>query len=563
MGDLQKICSLLALSGAFGGTDLLNDDGQPVLRNGTRVRILTKKELEKLSKKTNWTPEALLTERYVVPYADCRDRYRVIGGDVAAFLSVKTCLEMFRELWTVNNSALCIAMLQAAYREDDRNLVRLVAQTLSDAETLKVLILLGKRRTASKEKTLYRTDMLDTALLHEWSLKSCQPFLSAVVTEAIGCICRLPLAFEVDTSRALSPLLLAGALQNIKAVCRSIVEALGSTQLPPLLRAFLHQAFLAAKAAGGDPDEVCSTIVVLRVLTPALLDPTKFGLVPIKLHKVQLRGLLLVAKVMQQIANGVAYTEGSVLFALNGFVMEQHKALRDTIVSVSQFDPPELQDSCTGRLPALQKVLAHWPKYEKLVAMNLGLAKLDPTAPTDDPVARFVFRFQPSSTEEGLTVAPPVGMLSAMSTSKKKFSMGKLPPVTRSSTAGVKSPKARGSNRLAVNTFKKKRASAPSGSEAPDGGGSGGLGDDSADATCSEDQGTSEETTFSSELAMQEAEMSTSELDDSSVVLAQAIAIGAKLQNAVMSEIQKAQIRDMLSKIEEVRKALEYANAKL
>jgi hypothetical protein len=295
-----------------------------------------------------------------------------------------------------------------------------------------------------------------------------------------------------------------------------------------------------------------------------LLDPTKFGLVPIKLHKVQLRGLLLVAKVMQQIANGVTYTEGSALFALNGFVMEQHKALRDTIVSVSQLDPPDLQDSCTGRLPALQKVLAHWPKYEKLVAMNLGLAKLDPTAATDDPVARFVFRFQPSNTEEGLTATPPAGMLSAMSTSKKKFSMGKLPPVSRSSkAAGVKSPKSRGSNRLAVKTLKKKHASAPLGSEAPDGGGSEGLGDDSADTTCSEEQGTSEETTFSSEIAMHETEMSTSELDDSSVVLAQAIAIGAKLQNAVMSEIQKAQIRDMLSKIEEVRKALEYANAKL
>jgi hypothetical protein len=96
-----------------------------------------------------------------------------------------------------------------------------------------------------------------------------------------------------------------------------------------------------------------------------------------------------------------------------------------------------------------------------------------------------------------------------------------------------------------------------------------GSGADDSEASGSEDQGTeeqgtSEETTFSSEVAVLDCDASTSELDDSSVILGQAIATGEHLQRIVlMTDTQKAQLQDMLSKIEEVRKALEYANAKM
>ena len=390
----NEICRLLSRVGEFQGQELLTDEGQPVVKNGSRVRILKKQEVEMLSLKVGWAPEKLIEHCLLAPLGDTKE-FRVIGSDLAAFLSVKCCVERFAILWGHAELRLCLGMMQAVYREDDRPFLKVIAGTLSDWDTLVLLDELGKKRMSPMGElaTPYRTDSLDTVLLHEWSQLRCRSFLKEVLGTSVSAVCQVPRAFEVDSEQLVSPMLLRGALQNVQAVCEEIVHTLGTVSIPLMLHRFLYQVACRYKS---DADTSCNTIVVLRVLTPAILDPFKFGIVPVKLHKFQQRGLLIVAKVLQQIANGVPFRSGNSLMQLNSFIKDHHIVLRDTIRTFSMSQPAgEVSSYCPGKLAGLQKVLAHWPKYRKLTLTNLGFLHLDPETVDDcgDDVAVFATRF--------------------------------------------------------------------------------------------------------------------------------------------------------------------------
>ena len=72
-----------------------------------------------------------------------------------------------------------------------------------------------------------------------------------------------------------------------------------------------------------------NSIVFLRFLCPSLIDPRKFGLLPVDLEPIVRRNLILVLKVVQNIASGVEFdgSKEEYMTCLNALVDRHHPLL--------------------------------------------------------------------------------------------------------------------------------------------------------------------------------------------------------------------------------------------
>ena len=126
-------------------------------------------------------------------------------------------------------------------------------------------------------------------------------FLKDLLEPAIS----LPDAFELDDKRIRHASLASGNAKNIENVCDQIVAAftnLPATLCPPLI---LHlNKFLREQDHSANSNNAL-LLIVLRILTPAVISPEKYGLYDGALLPNQRRALLMIAKTLQQISNGI------------------------------------------------------------------------------------------------------------------------------------------------------------------------------------------------------------------------------------------------------------------
>jgi hypothetical protein len=137
-----------------------------------------------------------------------------------------------------------------------------------------------------------------------------------------------------------------------------------------------------------------SSVIVLRILTPAIISPDRFRLIDHGLLTTQKRGLLMIAKVLQQIANGIEFGEGfrfdvtnqryvlhfiptdHYLAPLNSLIASHHHQLvsfLSALIGTADTNPPLLVEKPFNR-SAVKAIMMRAPVYadDLLIAMEFG-----------------------------------------------------------------------------------------------------------------------------------------------------------------------------------------------
>lgn len=276
--------------------------------------------------------EQLQKEFYIVPG---KKGFLCVPDNVWAIVAVPGFLTYVRALLLQDQFRGLKWISDWAYNTNNLDYYGIVVSSLGERALFDfVCEIIKVSRAGNASEVLFREDGLDTALLGAWSQTRCKSML-AFLREALEPVLALPDAYELDPSRVRHTSLLPGNACNVEGICDAILNGFAAAQLPPLLQHMIPQL--------GSVQAIIN-LIILRVLSPAVLNPQRFGVIDFGLVSAQTRGLLNVAKVLQHVANGVVLDEANHMSRLNPFVSSRSKELHQRLGALqSTLSLPELE----------------------------------------------------------------------------------------------------------------------------------------------------------------------------------------------------------------------------
>ena len=144
-------------------------------------------------------------------------------------------------------------------------------------------------------------------------------------------------------------------LVKIMSVTAALLSSINSTELPAPISKVLHR--ISVLVNRDFPQFLYSGVVnvfFLRFIVASIFSPQNFGLcMDVKPSASQSRNLSLIAKVVQNIANGIVDNKKEpYMQPLSAFVMEQQPLMMMFYLKVSQSAPTVLSDQATGCSPS-------------------------------------------------------------------------------------------------------------------------------------------------------------------------------------------------------------------
>lgn len=256
---------------------------------------------------------------------------------------------------------------------------------------------------------MFRSDGADSSLFFEYMRRFCARPVTKILSPALSPVLQQPLSFEVSSANLPSPLLQEGNALNVRRAVECIVANLETTSLTPLVHAVLASVreLYPDDAAGM---EGVSNLVMLRFLSPAILNPGAFRLIKTALHSSQSRALLTIAKVLQQVANGHPFESSKSLgqFFSAEWLASMHARVRNALRKMAA--PPTVKlsaDRGEQSLSATVSVLRAIPALADVALFILAMPKALPrpkgpeaqrlqlpgSGSTEDKVFRTLYRW--------------------------------------------------------------------------------------------------------------------------------------------------------------------------
>lgn len=158
--------------------------------------------------------------------------------------------------------------------------------------------------------TLFRTNSVTTKFVREFLILSSSDFLRNVMQGPIKAIVDDPSGYECDPAKVPAGSKMGERLKRVALAADSIVNSVDAhlEELPRDVRQFFNRVFHDVQHCfPGNFRPVAAGFLFLRFLCPAILAPQIFHLVPEAPQGDAQRALVLVAKVMQNLANGVEF----------------------------------------------------------------------------------------------------------------------------------------------------------------------------------------------------------------------------------------------------------------
>jgi hypothetical protein len=158
--------------------------------------------------------------------------------------------------------------------------------------------------------TLFRTNSVTTKFVREFLIMSSSDFLRSVMQGPIKAIVDDPSGYECDPAKLPAGTKVGERLKRVAVAADSIVNSVDAhlEELPRDARQFFNRVFHDVNHCfAGHFRTVAAGFLFLRFLCPAILAPQLFHLVPEAPQGDAQRALVLVAKVMQNLANGVEF----------------------------------------------------------------------------------------------------------------------------------------------------------------------------------------------------------------------------------------------------------------
>jgi len=255
-------------------------------------------------------------------------------------------------------------------------------------------------KEANHAGSLMRANSAASKLMKAFSLLIGKPFLAQVLGPSINAICANPdeggASFEVDPSKISPTDDLAKNREKLQSTCskmlRTILDSVDDTPLEFRAICTHLQRSVTAKFAGSG--QVCiGGFMFLRYFCPAMVTPSTIGITKAPPNPAAQRGLTLIAKTLQNVANNVTFGKKEDYFVfLNTFISDNFSACQDYFDAISQLPQGGVKASKGPgsvnpkvKEQALQSIVKHlriiYPKLEEKYVDKEFMKKLRLTLP--------------------------------------------------------------------------------------------------------------------------------------------------------------------------------------
>lgn len=148
------------------------------------------------------------------------------------------------------------------------------------------------------------------------------------------------MSYEIDVSRLDANDNISINQDNLLRLTKQILDSilLSTEDFPPQLNSMCICLLRVLCTKFSDTDtciRAIGTVVFLRFINPAIVSPYEFGIVDEQPSPRVLRGLTLVSKILQNIANNVEFSKEEHMLPFNYFVRQQFEPVRGWITDIS------------------------------------------------------------------------------------------------------------------------------------------------------------------------------------------------------------------------------------
>ncbi|XP_062393338.1 neurofibromin isoform X4 [Sardina pilchardus] len=199
--------------------------------------------------------------------------------------------------------------------------------------------------------------------------KLLEPLLRSVITAPEWQM----ISFEVDPTRLEAGEILEENQRNLRQMTQRFFQAIvsSSTEFPPQLRSVCHCLFqVVSQRFPQNSIGAVGSAMFLRFINPAIVSPYEAGILDKKPPSRIERGLKLMSKILQSIANHVLFTKEEHMRPFNDFVKSNFDAARKFFLDIASDCPASdsvnhsLSFISDGNVLALHRLL--WNNQEKI-----------------------------------------------------------------------------------------------------------------------------------------------------------------------------------------------------
>ncbi|CAG0920975.1 unnamed protein product [Notodromas monacha] len=188
-------------------------------------------------------------------------------------------------------------------------------------------------------------------------------------------------SYEIDPARLGPNESLETNYENLLTLTQKVFDAITSTaeQFPPQLRSMCYCLYqVLSKRFPNSPQNnigAVGTVVFLRFINPAIVSPYETGLIETQAPSSVKRGLMLMSKILQNIANHVEFSKEQHMLTFNGFLAANFETCRRFFVQISMDVSNDDQAAhnisfiSDANVLALHRLL--WTHQEKISASGL------------------------------------------------------------------------------------------------------------------------------------------------------------------------------------------------
>ncbi|XP_050002117.1 RAS protein activator like-3 isoform X4 [Alexandromys fortis] len=291
------------------------------------------------------------------PAAGLERWFPVLGAPAGAALRARIRVRRLRvlpserykelaEFLTFHYARLCEALESALSAQAKEELAAAMVRVLRATGRAQALVTdLGTAelaRCGGREALLFRENTLATKAIDEYMKLVAQEYLQETLGEVVRRLCASTEDCEVDPSKCPPPEL-SKHQARLRNSCEEVFEAIINSYnwFPAELGTVFSSWREACQARGSEalgPRLVCASLF-LRLLCPAILAPSLFGLAPEHPAPGPARTLTLIAKVIQNLANRAPFGEKEAYMAfMNSFLEDHGPAMQHFLDQVAVVD---------------------------------------------------------------------------------------------------------------------------------------------------------------------------------------------------------------------------------
>jgi hypothetical protein len=196
-----------------------------------------------------------------------------------------------------------------------------------------------RQQVDASQGTLFRGSTIATQIIHAFLKNVGASYLKTLTAEVLSEISAVNNSFEVNPISGVSNNEIQQNVALLISIAKKFVAVLHANidSCPLALRVVLsHVKYEVSRKYPMLCRVILSSILFLRFICPALVSPEEYNLVPNALRPNTKRGLVLLSKVMQNVANGIEFRQTEQhMQRFNSFIVENRRSLAEILDKLS------------------------------------------------------------------------------------------------------------------------------------------------------------------------------------------------------------------------------------